>query len=121
MTLVDEVGTPHDQFAAVFQSVLDVPVHVSKIQLTFKIPAFAVKFDKIVEAPDPVPPYVPFDFKIPPIVNSFAFIVNEFKFAMAELPKANVPAIVSAEEKVTPELLLKVRLFTVDGKPFPVT
>ena len=120
VTLVAEDGIPHDQLESVFQSVLVAPVQVSKIQLTFKVPAFAVKFDKIVEAPEPVPPYVPFALETPPTVNALVAIANAFKFATDELPIANVPVTVSAAEKVTPPLLLMVRLFTDDGKPVPV-
>ena len=121
MTFVTDDGIPHDQLDAVFQSVLVVPVHVSKIQLTFKIPALAVKFGKLVlVAPEPVPPYVALGSETTPTVNAFAFIVNAFRFAIVELPNEIVPFIVPAAENVTPAELLMFRLFTIVGKPVPV-
>ena len=58
----------------------------------------------------------------PPIVSAFAVLFNAVVviLSLPELPRATVPLTVWAALKVTPALLLRVRLLMVAGKPFPV-
>ena len=83
--------------------------------------AFAKKVSFVFVAVEELCPHVPATVPAPPSVNEFAVWLKAPRLATDPVVIEKLLVIARAELNVTaPAVLLKVRLFTVEGRPFPV-